>query len=114
MSELLDKALLSELKDIMEESFPDLLDSYITESDKQYQELRTSWSEKDIEQLGRQAHTLKGSCSNMGASSMAEMCSELERGAKNNILDGMEEVMQELSTLHFAVLDEIKELRLNC
>ena len=113
MDELLDKNLIAELKDVMEADFVMLLDSYITESDKQFVSIKEAWQTKNIELLGRSAHTLKGSCGNIGASGMATLCMQLESKASDNALDGVDELLQELTMVHGNVLNAVGKLRAN-
>ena len=114
MNELLDQNLLDELKEIMEDEFVVLLDTYLAESDKQLDSLKHAWTEQDMDQLGRSAHTLKGSCSNVGAASMAALCMQVEVKARSEDLSGVEHLIQELNVVHCSVSDAIADLRHSC
>ena len=82
MSDLLDEELLAELREIMEDEFPDLLETFLAESERQYAEIRGAWQAQDLEQLSRAAHSLKGSCGNVGATQLHSLCAELEQQAR--------------------------------
>lgn len=82
MIESLNTEFLEELKDIMEEEFPLLLETYLRESELQYQRIDDAWRGRALDELRRSAHSLKGSSGNIGAEQLAELCSTLERQAK--------------------------------
>lgn len=84
MIERLNTEFLEELKDIMEEEFPLLLETYLRESELQYQRIDAAWQEQELEDLRRCAHSLKGSSGNIGAEQLADLCGALERQAKQS------------------------------
>ena len=86
MTDVIDLNMLEELKEIMEEEFPSLLETFVTESARQYQEASQAWTNQDMEVLRRAAHSLKGSCSNVGAEQLRATCASLEDRARD--LDG--------------------------
>jgi HPt (histidine-containing phosphotransfer) domain-containing protein len=50
------------------------------------QSLSQACAENDLESVGTTAHTLKGSCANLGAEQMAAWCRELESMARDGAL----------------------------
>ena len=81
MAESIDANLLDELQDIMEEEFPLLLETYLTESQTQYQRVVQSAGSNSLNDLRRCAHALKGSCANVGAARSAQICQAIEQAA---------------------------------
>ena len=87
MTESLDINLLNELQEIMEEEFPLLLETYLTESQTQYQLVVHSADAKSLDELRRSAHALKGSCANVGAMRSAEICQVIEQAAASGEIE---------------------------
>ena len=78
MTQLLDTEMLDELRDIMEDEFPALLDTFLAEAEKQFQAVKQAAAASDLDQVRRAAHALKGSCGNVGAQELHATCAELE------------------------------------
>lgn len=76
----IDRAALRVLRDVMEEGYPELLDTFLTDSESRLVDLRKA---VDAKVLSEVAHSFKGSASNMGAVRLAALCQELESEAKN-------------------------------
>lgn len=62
----------------MDEDYPLLLDTFISDSEERVRVLSTALRELDVEALGLAAHSFKGSSSNMGAPILAGLCRQLE------------------------------------
>jgi HPt (histidine-containing phosphotransfer) domain-containing protein len=73
-----DPAVLSALQDVMEDAYPDLLDTFLKDSQDRLEVLRAA---SDHQAISQAAHSLKGSSSNMGAVTLAALCSQLEQCA---------------------------------
>lgn len=84
MAEHLNSELFNELKDIMEEEFPLLLETYLRDSQLQYQRIDEAWKRQSMDEMRRSAHSLKGSSANIGAEQLAALCAELESKAKES------------------------------
>ncbi|QXI13584.1 Hpt domain-containing protein [Pseudomonas zeae] len=76
----IDREALRVLRDVMEEGYPELLDTFLTDSESRLVDLRKA---VDAKVLSEVAHSFKGSASNMGAVRLAALCQELESEAKN-------------------------------
>lgn len=74
----LDEAVLGALQEVMEQEYPLLLDTFLSDSRVRLQQLHAA---SDVEALSQAAHSLKGSSSNMGAVQLAELCRQLEQQA---------------------------------
>ena len=60
----LDRDVLSALQEVMEDGYPELLDTFLADAEERLSLLREA---DDADQVGAAAHSLKGSSSNMGA-----------------------------------------------
>ncbi|MBA1377604.1 Hpt domain-containing protein [Pseudomonas brassicacearum] len=96
MSEIhLDRDVLSTLREVMEDGYPELLDTFLEDSEAR---LRVLHEARDAEKLSATAHSFKGSSSNMGALRLAELCGELEQRAKQPSLGGIERLVNEIDS----------------
>lgn len=110
MTEHLNTEMLEELKDVMEEEFPLLLETYLRESEFQHQRIDEAWREQGLDELRRCAHSLKGSSSNIGAEQLAELCSQLERLAKDEETSDVPDTLAALSQEFTAVRETVTGL----
>lgn len=76
-----DPGVLSALEDVMEAQYPILLDTFLSDSQNRLDVLRGAL---DPEAISQQAHSFKGSSSNMGALRLADLCSRLEQCAQRS------------------------------
>ncbi|WP_434456076.1 Hpt domain-containing protein [Stutzerimonas urumqiensis] len=83
----LDSAVLATLQDVMEDEYPVLLDTFLKDSEERVQLLHQALEAGDGEALRRAAHSFKGSCSNMGAMLLTELCRALEDAARQGALE---------------------------
>jgi two-component system, sensor histidine kinase and response regulator len=78
----LDRSVLAGLRELQEEGEPDILNElielFLTDVPPQLAALREAVEAGDAHSVERIAHTLKGSCGNMGAVRMEAICAELE------------------------------------
>jgi HPt (histidine-containing phosphotransfer) domain-containing protein len=101
----LDRDVLSALQEVMEEDYPTLLDTFLADSIERLSQLHKA---DDAEKLGATAHSFKGSCSNMGAIRLAQLCNELEQRSKQDSLEGIEKLISEIDS-EFAIIRPLYE-----
>ncbi len=82
----LDSAVLATLQDVMESEYPVLLDTFLADSEERVRLLKQACQAAEADMLRQAAHSFKGSCSNMGATLLAELCRELEDLARREQL----------------------------
>lgn len=90
----IDRDALNVLREVMEEGYPELLDTFLTDSESRLAELRKT---ADAKALSEVAHSFKGSASNMGAVRLAALCQELESNAKDKSPAEIVELVAEIS-----------------
>jgi HPt (histidine-containing phosphotransfer) domain-containing protein len=88
-----DRNVLSALQEVMEESYPDLLDIFLADSEERLKVLRTADSG---DRLVEAAHSFKGSSSNMGAVRLTELCHQLEQQARALPVNDIQELVREI------------------
>lgn len=106
----IDNAVLEGLQDVMAEDYPALLDAYLSDAEERLQALRRALGEGNAEALMRNAHSFKGSCSNMGAKPLEQLCLQLEFAGRDAALGRavglLREVEQELSRVRVLIRAE--------
>jgi len=87
VAEHLDTSVLVTLQEVMEAEYPVLLDTFLVDSEERLRLLQAACRSGEAESLRQAAHSFKGSCSNMGAALLAELCREMEESAGRDQLD---------------------------
>lgn len=105
MTDSVNKDMLSELKMLMEEDFPILIETYITDSHERLIALEDAISSQDSGEVRELAHSFKGSSANLGAQPLADICFKLETMGREGSLGGAEEIYSELKTEYQQVRD---------
>lgn len=89
----LDHEVFSALREVMEDEYPLLLDTFLADSEERLRQLHKA---DDADQLILAAHSFKGSSSNMGAVRLAELCHQLETQANQLSEDGIKKLVAEI------------------
>jgi HPt (histidine-containing phosphotransfer) domain-containing protein len=66
----------------------DLIDTFLTDSQRQIDEMHRSMAAGDIKTLHRAAHSMKSSSATFGALALSKLCQRLEQSAKDQCVDG--------------------------
>jgi HPt (histidine-containing phosphotransfer) domain-containing protein len=98
-----DLGTLRELRDIMDQDFDELIEAYLSDTRTRIDDVRVAVIAKDTYQLRELAHSLKGSCSNIGAVTLAQWCQKAENMAKEGELEGVSDVVDEIQRQFAAV-----------
>jgi len=96
MSESLNLTMIEELKELMEEDFPELVYTYIHDAENRLSHIETALVTNDHNELREQAHGLKGSSSNLGAEKLSAISFELETAGRTQQLELSEQFLQQL------------------
>ena len=100
----IDVKALAELREVMEDEFPVLIETFLKDSANRIQQIRSAMNEQAAEQFGRACHGFKGSCINIGAPRLAELC-------KRGELMGHEGRLTEAPDLVGAIEEEFRLVR---
>lgn len=90
----IDEKKLSELKNLLEESFSMLICTFIQDTEDQLLKLEKNIQQKKYTELCKIAHSMKGSSANMGAKYLYNLTLELESACKK------EEYLSSEKTIH--------------
>ena len=105
----LDREILMTLKDVMEGDFMLLVETFINDSRDRIRTLHELIPQGDAETIRRAAHSFKGSSSNIGASRLAELCSQMETQALAGNLDVVPQQLTEIEVEFTRVTTLIQE-----
>jgi CheY-like chemotaxis protein len=98
--EAVDASALAALRDLQGEDGPDILAEliavYLRDTPPRLAALHKAVARADAEALGRAAHSLKGSSSQIGAVQVARLCADLEEQAGTTDLRGVAETLRRL------------------
>ncbi len=108
MSEHLDNSVLALLQEVMESEYPHLLEIFLNDSEDRLRTLHAALGTRDAEALRRAAHSFKGSCGNMGATLLAELCRQLEEQARTGDLSPLPALLAQAER-EFAVIRPLIE-----
>lgn len=94
--EHVDYDTLNMLREVMEDDFALLLDTFIQDSEDRILMLREMVVGVDADLIRRAAHSFKGSSSNIGALHLMALCANLEKKAMTNNLLQLDQDVQEI------------------
>jgi HPt (histidine-containing phosphotransfer) domain-containing protein len=89
----LDLDVLSALREVMEDEFSTLIDTFLADSEERLKVLRVADS---VALFVDTAHSFKGSSSNMGAVRLTELCHRLEQQASSSSCTDVQELVREI------------------
>ncbi len=107
MAANLDLDALNELKQVMGDEFPLLIDTFVNDSVVRIETIREAVVSGDPEAIRRTAHSFKGSASNMGAPVLTEHCRKLEELGNSGQVEGslavFDALVIEYESVHIAL-----------
>ncbi len=97
---VIDRRRLEEIRELSEDDdhdlFGEMIQTFIKDSHRKMNELKESIKSGDSKKLREIGHFLKGSCSNLGIITMANICSDIENLGKAGKIAGAVELFQML------------------
>ena len=82
MTPHIDTEQLAELKEVLEDEFSVLIDTYLTDAKLRLNLIKNGIATQDYEAVRLAAHSLKGASANLGAQALAQLCEKLEHDCK--------------------------------
>jgi HPt (histidine-containing phosphotransfer) domain-containing protein len=89
----------------------ELIDLFICDGPEQLSTMRQAATGSDAEALKRAAHSMKGSCGNLGLQSLSDKAAELERHTEENGCSQAETHISTLERLFDAIKGDLLALR---
>ena len=113
--EPLDYAVIESLREMEEDGEPDLIselaDMFLRDVAPRLETLRQAIEKDDAAQVGRTAHTIKGSSGNIGAWRVSEISARLQDAGESGDLSGAAEVLAELEREFNRVRPALEKLK---
>jgi len=104
----LDYDTLNSLREIMEDDFRLLIETFIQDSRDRLATLLQFANTDELDSLRRAAHSFKGSCSNIGALHLSQLCADVEEralaGHGSSMEADVESIRQEFLAVEAALL----------
>ena len=110
MVEHLDKDMLLELREVMEEEFPSLIQTYLIDSSDRLDQLQTAINSSEWQNVLSIAHGFKGSSVNIGANQLSILCQEIEQCAKGENQDQLNDRFERLTEEFETVKDALEPM----
>lgn len=110
--EVIDTEQFEDMRDLLEDDFPELVKIYITESEGRVESLREALAKADDAKGFDVAHTLKGASANIGAPRLTECCGLMQEACRNNTITQQSGLIELIGEELRAVVAEIR-LRLS-
>ncbi|HTE05091.1 MAG TPA: Hpt domain-containing protein [Planctomycetota bacterium] len=109
----LDPAALDELRACDDDGslIAELIDLYLKDTPRRLALLREAHDAGDAAGVSREAHALKGSCGQFGATTLTECCRELEHLGRRGTLEGAEPMLARIATEFVRVKSAMELLR---
>jgi len=89
----LDENALRHLQGYGAEEMAELIDLFVATAPKSMTEMREAVEKSNASDLATAAHTLKGSCSNWGASPLRDLCARIEQAGREGKMAGMADLV---------------------
>ena len=86
-AQVLDLQQVEELRDVLEDEFSAVIEAYLRDAERKVECVVAAADTQDAEALRHAAHSLKGSCRNVGARQLAESCQAIESLAYDDQLE---------------------------
>lgn len=106
----IDYQALMELKDMLEDEFAELVDTFVRDTSLKLATLSELSPAEDSEEIRKVAHSLKGASINLGLVSLGEHCVSLELQAKDNRITNYPQHLSQIQGEVDYVLDELQRM----
>ena len=106
----IDYQALSELRDMLEDEFVELVETYVRDTNQKLVTLSKLNPPQDADEVRKVAHSLKGASINLGLLRLGEICLDLEAQAKDNIIRDYDQHLEQIQAEVDFVLDELQRL----
>lgn len=111
---VLDQGALQRLMDIGKQTDPgflqQILDMFTRQAPQNLIEIREAVDRGDFNTLWKSAHKLKGTCLNIGAKRLGELCRSIEKKGKGLEISGLQSLCMQLEPVYQITVKELKGL----
>ena len=111
---VLDPTVIETLRQLTVPGEPDVLAEvlklFLEEAPTRIAKLRNAWETRDIQSVQRLAHSLKGSAGNIGATTLFEICKQLDSSGRPGVVVDTGSLIDALTTEYRKVEEEIHRI----
>jgi HPt (histidine-containing phosphotransfer) domain-containing protein len=93
------------------EMIGEIIDIYLGEHEERFKVLHENIVSKDLDALGKNAHSLKGATAVLYDDEVTELARQLELKGKNNDDSGLEELFEQLKKGTDRLIEDLKQLK---
>jgi HPt (histidine-containing phosphotransfer) domain-containing protein len=111
-NEIINHEQFEDMRDLLEEDFSDLVQTYIIDSHQRIKQLHTAHAADDNANGFEAAHTLKGASAHLGATQLVALSGELQEACRKHTISKQATLIEKLSLALQHVEQEIN-LRLS-
>jgi HPt (histidine-containing phosphotransfer) domain-containing protein len=109
---IIDMDVIEGLKEVGDQDFLiELIDLFLNQARELMVSINNAQKINDLTTINKDAHKLKGSCLNLGANQMGEICHKLETNAKENNTEIVNELINTLQSVSTETFSEITKLK---
>jgi signal transduction histidine kinase/CheY-like chemotaxis protein/HPt (histidine-containing phosphotransfer) domain-containing protein len=108
VSGMIDRTVLEELYEIMEDEFVSVLESYLNSAPGLMYGIRDAVKDLDMDALVKSAHPLKSSSANVGAMELSTLARELEFKGRENDTAGLVDSYNQTAEVYRKTISELK------
>lgn len=98
---MIEKSQINALIDLLgKDTINDIRLQYVEDSTQKIAKLKSAWDEEDYQTLQEISHSLKSSSLNMAMRAFAQQCEKIEQSASQQSDNGIQDILDSLSTIH--------------
>jgi len=109
--QLVDTAVLEELRELGLEDFCEVIDLFIEGAEKYMRSLHEALAREDLALFEKSAHTLKGSSGNIGATGIYALCTTLQDLAEAGRMEAAQSPLTQLDEEFPKVRDYLRRVQ---
>ncbi|HCA43460.1 MAG TPA: hypothetical protein DEP28_09445 [Bacteroidetes bacterium] len=114
LEDLFDFSIIESLKELDEPGedsfFKELIGVYLEQSPGLIKDINLSFKTGNADQMGKAAHTLKGSSLNIGCRKFSDICKDIEMKGKSNDLENVDKLLENLDIFYLITINELKKI----
>ncbi|MEW8507528.1 MAG: response regulator [Candidatus Thiodiazotropha sp.] len=107
---MIDRSVLEELYEIMEDEFVSVLESYLSSAPGLMHGIRDAVKDRDLDALVKSAHPLKSSSANVGAMELSILARELEFKGRQKDTSGLVSSYNQAADVYRRTITELKTI----
>ncbi|MBL7924512.1 MAG: PAS domain S-box protein [Bacteroidia bacterium] len=111
---LINQSAIQRLMDIGKQTDPgflqQVLEMFMKQAPENIEEIKQGLDRGDLTAMWKAAHKLKGTCLNIGAARLSEVCRDIERKGRNLEIAGLHGLCMQLENDYRATVTELKNL----